>query len=261
MLQEERGRRARPSGSACRRWRSSAKPHRDGRCRATSGPTISSQRRTSVGSAKPSRANAAAASAGRLRARPVRCGCGAAAGRRPVCRRRLRPWSAPDSLIGSHYAAARADATQAKTPAHPRAAAAGLVRRPSPRCCPGGRGRASAPIPIASGCPRSCCSRRPSRRSRRYYREFLRRWPTVKALAAAPLDEVLAAWAGLGYYARARNLHRAAQDGGRRIGRALSRHRRGVAQAARHRRLYGGRRSPRSPSTSARRRWTPMPSG
>jgi A/G-specific adenine glycosylase len=45
----------------------------------------------------------------------------------------------------------------------------------------------------------------------RYYREFLSRWPTVQALAAAPLDDVLAAWAGLGYYARARNLHRAAK--------------------------------------------------
>ncbi len=43
-----------------------------------------------------------------------------------------------------------------------------------------------------------------------YYRKFLLRWPTVEALAAAPLDEVLAAWAGLGYYARARNLHKAA---------------------------------------------------
>ncbi|HEX3944283.1 MAG TPA: A/G-specific adenine glycosylase [Rhizomicrobium sp.] len=45
----------------------------------------------------------------------------------------------------------------------------------------------------------------------RYYREFLSRWPAVQSLAAAPLDEVLAAWAGLGYYARARNLHRAAK--------------------------------------------------
>ncbi len=45
----------------------------------------------------------------------------------------------------------------------------------------------------------------------RYYREFLRRWPSVKRLAAAPLDDVLGAWAGLGYYARARNLHKAAQ--------------------------------------------------
>ena len=44
-----------------------------------------------------------------------------------------------------------------------------------------------------------------------YYRRFVERWPTVEALAEAPLDEVLSAWAGLGYYARARNLHACAQ--------------------------------------------------
>src|ERR1700735_5061375 len=44
-----------------------------------------------------------------------------------------------------------------------------------------------------------------------YYRKFLERWPDVKALAAAKQDDVLAAWAGLGYYARARNLHAAAK--------------------------------------------------
>lgn len=44
-----------------------------------------------------------------------------------------------------------------------------------------------------------------------YYAKFLARWPNVEALAAAPLDDVLGAWAGLGYYARARNLHRCAQ--------------------------------------------------
>jgi A/G-specific adenine glycosylase len=44
-----------------------------------------------------------------------------------------------------------------------------------------------------------------------YYRRFLARFPDVAALAAAPLDEVLAHWSGLGYYSRARNLHRAAQ--------------------------------------------------
>jgi len=46
---------------------------------------------------------------------------------------------------------------------------------------------------------------------RGYYDRFLERFPTVEALAAAPLDAVLHAWAGLGYYSRARNLHRAAQ--------------------------------------------------
>jgi A/G-specific adenine glycosylase len=43
-----------------------------------------------------------------------------------------------------------------------------------------------------------------------YYERFLRRFPDVGTLAAAPLDEVLHLWSGLGYYARARNLHRAA---------------------------------------------------
>ena len=44
-----------------------------------------------------------------------------------------------------------------------------------------------------------------------YYEAFLARFPSLDALAEAPLEEVLKAWAGLGYYARARNLHRAAQ--------------------------------------------------
>jgi A/G-specific adenine glycosylase len=44
-----------------------------------------------------------------------------------------------------------------------------------------------------------------------YYARFLDRFPDAATLAAAPLDEVLHHWSGLGYYARARNLHRAAQ--------------------------------------------------
>src|SRR5579884_327360 len=44
-----------------------------------------------------------------------------------------------------------------------------------------------------------------------YYARFLARWPDVRALAAAPLDDVLKTWAGLGYYSRARNLHACAQ--------------------------------------------------
>jgi A/G-specific adenine glycosylase len=44
------------------------------------------------------------------------------------------------------------------------------------------------------------------------YDLFLRRWPDVAALALAELGEVLAAWAGLGYYARARNLHACARE-------------------------------------------------
>jgi len=44
-----------------------------------------------------------------------------------------------------------------------------------------------------------------------YYARFLDRFPTVQRLAAASLDDVLRAWAGLGYYARGRNLHACAQ--------------------------------------------------
>ncbi len=44
-----------------------------------------------------------------------------------------------------------------------------------------------------------------------YFERFLARFPSVAELAAAPEDEVLALWSGLGYYARARNLHRAAR--------------------------------------------------
>ncbi len=44
-----------------------------------------------------------------------------------------------------------------------------------------------------------------------YFERFIARWPTVQSLAAASLDDVLKLWAGLGYYARARNLHACAQ--------------------------------------------------
>ena len=45
-----------------------------------------------------------------------------------------------------------------------------------------------------------------------YYARFLKRFPGVADLAAAHADEVLALWSGLGYYSRARNLHRCAQQ-------------------------------------------------
>ena len=47
--------------------------------------------------------------------------------------------------------------------------------------------------------------------ARTYYERFVHRYPDVAALAAAALDDVLALWSGLGYYSRARNLHRCAQ--------------------------------------------------
>lgn len=51
-----------------------------------------------------------------------------------------------------------------------------------------------------------------------YYPRFLEKFPTVQTLAAAPQDEVLSLWAGLGYYSRARNLHKAAQQVVRQFG-------------------------------------------
>jgi A/G-specific adenine glycosylase len=45
-----------------------------------------------------------------------------------------------------------------------------------------------------------------------FYERFLSRFPTVETLAGAPLEDVLKVWEGLGYYARARNLHAAARQ-------------------------------------------------
>jgi A/G-specific adenine glycosylase len=45
-----------------------------------------------------------------------------------------------------------------------------------------------------------------------YFESFIQRWPTVEALGAAPEEEVMAAWAGLGYYARARNMVACAKE-------------------------------------------------
>src|SRR5687767_15814092 len=44
-----------------------------------------------------------------------------------------------------------------------------------------------------------------------YWERWMAKFPTVGALASAPLDDVLAAWSGLGYYSRARNLHAGAR--------------------------------------------------
>jgi A/G-specific adenine glycosylase len=54
-----------------------------------------------------------------------------------------------------------------------------------------------------------------------YYRRWMRRFPSIGDLARAELDEVLKAWEGLGYYARARNLHAAARELWQRHGGAL----------------------------------------
>jgi len=51
-----------------------------------------------------------------------------------------------------------------------------------------------------------------------YYHAFLARWPSIEDMARAPLEDVLAAWAGLGYYARARNMHKTARIVAERLG-------------------------------------------
>ena len=71
-----------------------------------------------------------------------------------------------------------------------------------------------------------------------YFLKFLQRWPTVTALAAAADEVVMGAWAGLGYYARARNLLACARAVAERAWRRLSGHRGGPAGAAGRRRLH-----------------------
>ena len=91
-----------------------------------------------------------------------------------------------------------------------------------------------------------------------YYESFLRRFPSIAALAAAPLEDVLVAWAGLGYYARARNLHACA-----RAVVAAGGFPRDLARPARHCPASATiplRRSARSHSACRRCRWMAMSS-
>ena len=99
--------------------------------------------------------------------------------------------------------------------------------------------RGASPTPIASGCREIMLQQTTVKAVIPYYESFLARWPTVEALAAATLDDVLAAWAGLGYYSRARNLYKCAQIVAERARRALSRDRGRAARAAGHRALHG----------------------
>ena len=77
--------------------------------------------------------------------------------------------------------------------------------------CRGAPRRASGPIPYHVWLSEIMLQQTTVKAVGPYYMKFLARWPDVQALAAAPLDDVLKAWAGLGYYARARNLHACAK--------------------------------------------------
>ena len=76
-----------------------------------------------------------------------------------------------------------------------------------------------------------------------YYRSFLEKFPTLRHLARAPLDAVLRQWAGLGYYSRARNLHRAAQQIAARHHGKFPRRAAGRPGAAGRGKLHGRRRA------------------
>ena len=94
---------------------------------------------------------------------------------------------------------------------------------------------------------------------RPYFERFVARWPDVAALAAASLDEILQEWQGLGYYARARNLHACARAVAGRHGRAFP------SEPAALRRFRGSattprRRSRRSHSIGRQQRSTAMSS-
>ncbi len=71
-----------------------------------------------------------------------------------------------------------------------------------------------------------------------YFRTFLERWPAIGDLAAAPLDDVLREWAGLGYYARARNLHKCARIVVESHGGHFPQDEEEIAAASRHRDLH-----------------------
>lgn len=80
------------------------------------------------------------------------------------------------------------------------------ARRLPWRVPPAGRGRGARPDPYRVWLSEVMLQQTTVPHATPYFLEFLRRWPTVEALAAAADAEVMAAWAGLGYYARARNL-------------------------------------------------------
>ena len=78
------------------------------------------------------------------------------------------------------------------------------------RIRPEDRAKGAAPDPYAVWLSEIMLQQTTVAHAAPYWRAFLARWPTVHDLATAPREDVLAAWAGLGYYARARNLHKCA---------------------------------------------------
>lgn len=86
------------------------------------------------------------------------------------------------------------------------------------RVGPAARRRGARPDPYAVWISEIMLQQTTAATVRARFEDFVARWPTVEALAAASLDDVLGAWAGLGYYARARNLHACAREIAREAG-------------------------------------------
>ena len=80
------------------------------------------------------------------------------------------------------------------------------------RVPPGARRRGHMPDPYRVWISEIMLQQTTTKVAAPYFERFVARWPTIGALAAAPPDEILALWSGLGYYARARNAARCAQQ-------------------------------------------------
>ncbi len=85
--------------------------------------------------------------------------------------------------------------------------------------CPGARAPGETPDPYRVWLSEILLQQTTATTAAPYFQKFVARWPRVEALAAASLDEVMAAFSGLGYYRRARNLHACAREVARRGGR------------------------------------------
>ncbi len=151
-------------------------------------------------------------------------------------------------------------------PRRPPPRAAGLVRRQA-RASPGASGpserragRAPRSLPGLAVRDHAAADHRAARHAL-FPEAFTRRWPTVEALAAAQDGELMSAWAGLGYYARARNLLACARAVANRPWRRLPRHRGGAARACPASAPIRRRRWRRSPSTGRPMWSTAMSSG
>jgi len=106
---------------------------------------------------------------------------------------------------------ARASARKGATPAVPQPAALLAWYDRHRRALPWRAGPGQTPDPYRVWLSEIMLQQTTVKAVAPYFARFVARWPDVAALAAAPLDDVLRLWAGLGYYARARNLHACAR--------------------------------------------------